>query len=86
MASFDPISAALGGLLLGTGALSLMLFNGRIAGISGIFADALDPQRAGRAWRVAFILGLILVLLGGSVVARDSIADSPENDLRSSSF
>jgi len=59
MASFDPISAALGGLLIGTGALSLMLFNGRIAGISGIFADALDPQRAGRAWRVAFIIGLV---------------------------
>jgi uncharacterized membrane protein YedE/YeeE len=59
MASFDPISAALGGLLIGAGALSLTLFSGRIAGISGIFADALDPQRTGRAWRIAFIIGLI---------------------------
>src|ERR1700722_10780558 len=59
MTSFDPISAALGGLLIGTGALSLMLFNGRIAGVSGIFADALDPQRTGRAWRVAFIIGFV---------------------------
>ena len=59
MASFDPVSAALGGLLIGAGALSLMLFSGRIAGISGIFADALDPQRSGRAWRIAFIIGLV---------------------------
>ena len=59
MTSFDPISAALGGLLIGAGALSLMLFSGRIAGISGIFADALDPQRTGRAWRIAFIIGLV---------------------------
>jgi uncharacterized membrane protein YedE/YeeE len=63
MASFDPLSAALGGLLIGAGALSLMLFSGRIAGISGIFADALEPQRTGRAWRMAFIIGLIVAPL-----------------------
>jgi uncharacterized protein len=76
MTSFDPISAALGGLLIGAGALSLMLFSGRIAGISGIFADALDPQRTGRAWRIAFIIGLVAAPLlvaatGRSVPAAD---------------
>jgi uncharacterized protein len=59
MAPFDPISAAVGGLLIGAGALSLMLFSGRIAGISGIFADAIELQGGGRAWRMAFIVGLI---------------------------
>jgi uncharacterized membrane protein YedE/YeeE len=72
MTSFDPISAALGGLLIGAGALLLMSFSGRIAGISGIFADALEPQRAGRAWRIAFIIGLVaaplLVAVTGRVV------------------
>jgi uncharacterized protein len=78
MTSFDPISAALGGLLIGTGALSLMLFNGRIAGISGIFADALDPQRTGRAWRVAFIIGLIAAPLLITATGRGvSVADMP---------
>ena len=69
MAPFDPVSAAVGGLLIGAGALSLMLFGGRIAGVSGIFADALEPQKSGWSWRVAFILGLvvapILVVAGG---------------------
>jgi uncharacterized membrane protein YedE/YeeE len=70
MTSFDPISAALGGLLIGAGALSLMSFSGRIAGISGIFADAFEPQRAGRAWRIAFIIGLVAPPLLVAVTGR----------------
>ena len=70
MTSFDPISAALGGLLIGAGALSLMSFSGRIAGISGIFADAFEPQRAGRAWRIAFIIGLVAAPLLVAVTGR----------------
>lgn len=63
MSSFDPISAASGGILIGVGVLLLMAFSGRIAGISGIFANALDPQRLDRAWRVAFIAGLVVAPL-----------------------
>ena len=78
MTSFDPISAAFGGLLIGTGALSLMLFNGRIAGISGIFADALEPQRSGRAWRIAFIAGLIVApLLVAATGSNMPVPDMP---------
>jgi uncharacterized membrane protein YedE/YeeE len=78
MTSFDPISAGLGGLLIGTGALSLMLFSGRIAGISGIFTDALDPQRTGRAWRIAFIIGLIAApLLVAATRHGVPVADMP---------
>jgi uncharacterized membrane protein YedE/YeeE len=63
MAPFDPVQATLGGLLIGAAALSLMLFSGRIAGISGIFAGALEPQRSGWGWRIAFIIGLIVAPL-----------------------
>ncbi len=35
MENFTPISAAIGGALIGLAAVLLMLFNGRIAGISG---------------------------------------------------
>jgi uncharacterized protein len=78
MTSFDPISAGLGGLLIGAGALSLMLFSGRIAGISGIFADALDPQRTGRAWRIAFIIGLVAApLLVAATGHGVPVADMP---------
>jgi uncharacterized membrane protein YedE/YeeE len=44
-----------GGMLAGLSALILMLFNGRVAGISGILAGALQ-QRA--RWQVLFLLGL----------------------------
>jgi len=59
MANFTPISAAIGGALIGLSAVLLMLFNGRIAGITGIAAGILDPLSGDRAWRATFIVGLI---------------------------
>ncbi len=44
MQSFTPGSALLGGLLIGLGAVVLMLLLGRIAGISGIVGGLLDPS------------------------------------------
>ena len=52
--------AFIGGLLIGTGAMVLMLFNGRIAGISGITASALSKPARQHLWRYAFIAGLVL--------------------------
>src|ERR1019366_1407037 len=43
MANFTPISAAIGGALIGLSALLLMLLNGRIAGVTGVFAGLIDP-------------------------------------------
>ncbi len=54
-AAFTPISAALGGLMIGIAVAVLLLFNGRIAGISGIFANMFTKQSG---WRIAFIAGL----------------------------
>jgi uncharacterized membrane protein YedE/YeeE len=50
----------MGGVLIGLSASLLLLFNGRIAGISGIAFGLF--RRAGRdelAWRLAFLLGLM---------------------------
>jgi uncharacterized membrane protein YedE/YeeE len=41
MANFTPVSAAIGGALIGLSAALLMLLTGRIAGISGIFGGCL---------------------------------------------
>ena len=58
---FTPLTALCGGLLIGLSAAVLLLFNGRIAGISGIVGGLLQRYRAGDfAWRVAFVLGLVL--------------------------
>jgi hypothetical protein len=59
MANFSPVSAAIGGVLIGLSAVLLMLFNGRIAGVSGIMGGLFNLQAPDRAWRVAFIVGLI---------------------------
>ena len=59
MNNFTPVSAAVGGALIGLSAVLLMLFTGRIAGVSGIFDGIINPQTNDRAWRAAFIAGLI---------------------------
>ena len=61
MASFTPVSAAIGGGLIGLSAVLLMLLTGRIAGISGIFGGLLDVRSDDKGWRMAFIAGLILL-------------------------
>jgi uncharacterized membrane protein YedE/YeeE len=68
MANFTPLSAAIGGALIGLSSVLLMLLTGRIAGISGIFGGLLNPRRGEIGWRVAFIAGLILApLLAGLI-------------------
>ena len=56
---FTPLSAAAGGALIGLAAAVLILFNGRIAGISGILGGLLTWPRGDVAWRVAFLAGLV---------------------------
>jgi uncharacterized protein len=68
MADFTPVSAAIGGALIGLAATLLMLLTGRIAGISGIFGACLNITTPDKGWRVAFIIGLILAPLTGSFV------------------
>lgn len=48
-----------GGLLIGTSASVLLLFNGRIAGLSGIINGILTPEHSDILWRVVFITSLL---------------------------
>lgn len=56
---FTPRSSLAGGMLIGLAAALLILFNGRIAGISGILAGVLRPRRGDLGWRIAFLAGLL---------------------------
>jgi uncharacterized membrane protein YedE/YeeE len=56
--AFTPWSALAGGLLIGLATAMFALFNGRIAGISGILGGLLRPARGDMAWRAAFLAGL----------------------------
>lgn len=59
MDNFTPWSAVAGGAMIGLGASLLLLLNGRIAGISGIFNGVLRPQAGDTGWRVLFLAGLV---------------------------
>lgn len=63
MTEFTPISAFLGGSLIGFSALMLLLLKGKVAGVSTILGKVLVPVDAGFAWRIAFLMGLVLAPL-----------------------
>ena len=60
MIEFTPISALIGGAMIGLAAVLLLKFNGRVAGISGIVNGALARQSGDRLWRLLFIAGLVV--------------------------
>src|SRR5580692_10671584 len=68
MENFTPVSAAVGGALIGLAAMLLMLFNGRIAGISGIADGLVNPRIHDRLWRLTFIIGLVAAPLAAAPV------------------
>ena len=49
-----------GGALIGAGAVLLLGSIGRIAGISGIASGAIEGAAGDRAWRIAFLAGMML--------------------------
>jgi len=58
MESFTPVASTLGGMLIGAAAAGLLLFHGRIAGISGIAGGIFRREPGDVSWRVMFLVGL----------------------------
>ena len=59
---FTPLTSLIGGVILGVGAVLLIIFKGRIAGISGIVGALMQFQNTPKdhyLWRVLFLFGLI---------------------------
>jgi uncharacterized protein len=74
-ASFTPISALIGGLMIGGSAAILWRALGRIAGVGGILGRALHgTEGSERAWRILFLIGL---LVGAAVAVSLGLADAP---------
>ena len=66
---FTPWTSLAGGLLIGLATALLLLFSGRIAGISGIVGGLVRPGKGDVAWRVAFVAGLLAAPLVFSLAA-----------------
>ncbi len=60
MENFTPVSALIGGVLIGLSATLLLLFNGRIAGVSGILSGIFVQPAGDRLWRLMFVVGMIM--------------------------
>jgi len=58
--NFTPWTSLAGGLLIGVAAAMFLFLNGRIAGVSGILGGLLRPASGDIAWRLAFLLGLVV--------------------------
>lgn len=69
---FTPWMSLGGGVLIGLSAIMLMIFNGRIAGMTGILTGIIPPVSTDWAWRIAFLAGAVLApvafLAAGGVI------------------
>lgn len=72
------VMALAGGVLIGLAATLLLWLNGRVAGVSGILNGVLFPTTGDTAWRVAFIVGLVVA--GGAYIAFVPDAPQPRGD------
>ncbi len=79
--AFTPLSASVGGAMIGLSAALLLLSLGRIGGISGIVAGGIGPMSTMRGWRLAFTAGLLVpgavLALLGHLPAIDFVATGP---------
>ena len=66
--NFTPWASLAGGVMIGLASALFLLFNGKIAGISGIVGGLLQPKRGDVLWRVAFVVGIVIAPLAFSVV------------------
>ena len=57
--NFTPITATLGGMIIGLAVVIFFLFNGRLVGISGIAANALT-EKDKKFDNLLFLIGLII--------------------------
>lgn len=65
MHNFTPLPALIGGVIIGLSAVLLLLFEGKVAGISGILGGLLRPTPGDTSWRATFLGGL---LVGGVIL------------------
>ena len=64
MENFTPVSALIGGSMIGLAAVMFMWLNGRVTGISGILGGLFPPASGDISWRIAFITGMVLAPIG----------------------
>ncbi len=79
----DYLLALLGGALIGVSVSLMLLWNGRVTGISGIvYSAAVKPTKGDRDWRWSFIAGM----LGGGFLLQIIYPKAFEGNLLSANW
>ena len=78
--NFTPISAIIGGMIIGLAVVIFFLFNGRLVGISGIAANALSEKK-NKVDNLLFVLGLVIGPIIYSVFTKQVINITISNSL-----
>jgi uncharacterized protein len=76
------MNSLLGGALIGVSVSLMLLWNGRVTGISGILNGALSPLKEDTLWRVLFLAGLF----AGGLLLGQIMPDVFVNNLNNSTF
>jgi uncharacterized protein len=76
MSHFTPISALVGGALIGLAATLLLLSHGKVAGISGLYGGILRRGTSDRSMRIWFVAGLVAAGLVARLVAPGAFGTS----------
>jgi uncharacterized membrane protein YedE/YeeE len=71
--NFTPLSALIGGALIGLAAALLWWTLGRIAGVSSILGNVVAEPGADSAWRIAFLAGLLVAGLGTVLLVPEAV-------------
>jgi uncharacterized membrane protein YedE/YeeE len=75
MTEFTPLSATIGGILIGLSAGLLWLTNGRTAGVSGVFGGVMPFRGGDFNWRVIFLLALPVGAIIGNWIGPELMAE-----------
>lgn len=78
---FTPYASLFGGILIGLGAVILMAFNGRIAGMTAMLGGVLEPKSPDSPWRLAFLAGAIAAPLIATLLGAEFSFASPTTGL-----
>lgn len=82
MTEFTPFASLVGGMMIGLSAVLLMLWEGRIAGISGIAGRLLPPYRDSAFFsRFGFVVGLIAAPLAIAVTTGEAIEQTVSSNV-----
>ena len=82
MTEFTPLASLFGGALIGLSAVLLMLWEGRIAGISGIASRLLPPYRdSAFLSRIGFVIGLVAAPLAMIALAGLPVSQTVSSNL-----